>query len=105
MTSRVETDACHRCHGAGFVGPVHCNRGDEPHEWIDRMQCDVCGGGGELTPDQVMARTAGAAMRRARVDRGESLLEASKRLGMSPAQLSAIESGRRPVSAQKDKAE
>ena len=54
----------------------------------------TCGGSGYWTAQQAVAARNGSAMRQKRIERGESLLEASRRLGMSPAQLSAIEHGR-----------
>ena len=84
---------CQRCDGHGVVGPVHVNRGDQAHTW-EMIRCASCGGSGYWTPAQAVAARVGAEMRQERLARGESLLEAARRLGMSPAELSALEHGR-----------
>ena len=84
---------CPRCEGKGWIGPVHINRGDKPHEWRERIDCDFCQATGQATDDQMQAAELGKKFRERRVAREESLMEASKRLGMRPSQLSRLERG------------
>ena len=84
---------CPDCKGKGWSGPVHINRGDQPHEWRDRIECHFCKGSGAIFDDQQEAANLGKKFREKRVAREESLLEASKRLGLRPAQLSRLERG------------
>lgn len=86
---------CQRCNGLGIIGPVHINRGERPHTW-EMMRCSSCGGSGYWSAQQAVAVREGEAMRKERLERDESLREAARRLGMSPAQLSAMEQGRFP---------
>lgn len=75
----------------------HCfiNRGPDikTHsvEWRD---CLTCNGSGQVDRRRAALIEQGKEMRDARVGRRESLLEASKRMGIGPAELSAIEHGR-----------
>lgn len=84
---------CQRCNGLGIVGPVHLNRGDRPHEWR-MLKCDGCAGSGYWTAQQAVLARDGEKMRQERLAHDESLREAAKRMGISPAELSAIEQGR-----------
>ena len=84
---------CQRCNGHGMVGPAHINRGDKPHTW-EMIRCTSCGGSGYWTARQAIAARNGEEIRRRRIERGESLRDAARRLGMSPAELSAVENGR-----------
>ena len=85
---------CPRCQGRGWYGPVHINRGDQTHEWRERMQCDFCAGTGKIDDDHRDAWKLGQAFRGARCAREESLGEAAKRLGLKASELSALEMGR-----------
>lgn len=85
---------CPRCDGEGRVGPVHINRGDKPHQWIDEMTCDLCGGNGTIDAAKRKAIDLGRQLRAKRLEREESLTEAAKRLGLRPNELSAFETGR-----------
>lgn len=58
--------------------------------WID---CRTCLGKGVITREHADRIVAGSSMREQRVQRGESLREAAKRLGISAVELSAIERG------------
>ena len=86
-------DRCETCRGTGKVGPVHINRGEQPHEWVETMPCDVCKGSGEVTAEHARRIALGRIARSERLSRDESLREAAKRLGISPAELSRIERG------------
>lgn len=90
---------CPHCNGKGDIGPVHINRGDQPHEWRDSFPCTLCGGTGNVADDVIEARALGKALRDKRVANDESLLEASRRFGMSPAELSGLEHGRGGMAA------
>lgn len=84
---------CPTCDGTGKTGPVHINRGEQPHEWRESMPCLTCAGNKTIHNDKAIAMEFGRAARNKRVARGESLREASKRYGMSPAELSGLERG------------
>lgn len=60
------------------------------------MPCGVCDGSGQATPEQAHRYWEGRRMRDERIARGETLGEAAERMGLTPAQLSAIEHGRQP---------
>jgi len=90
---------CPRCEGKGWSGPVHINRGDQPHEWRERMDCDFCGATGKIDADKREAVEFGKRLRAKRVAREESLMEAAKRLGMKPSELSGLETGRGGMAA------
>lgn len=91
--------ACNRCGGAGKIGPVHVNRGDQPHVWLESMPCATCDGTGFITEDKASALALGARLKAKRVARGESILQQSKRLGLSPAELSGLERGKGGLAA------
>lgn len=90
---------CPRCEGKGWIGPVHINRGDLPHEWRERMDCDFCEATGKIDADKRTAIEMGWRLRAKRVAREESLMEAAKRLRMSPSELSGLETGRGGMAA------
>lgn len=78
---------------------AHVNYGFNPalgtceHEWKD-VTCLTCEGTGTITEEHVQRIDKGKILRQERVASGELLFNAAKRLGLSSAQLSAIESGR-----------
>lgn len=61
--------------------------------------CMMCKGAGEITADHAERIKIGKLMRDERVARGVGLLEASKALGCSPAELSGVERGDLPKSS------
>lgn len=63
---------------------------------IVTITCRVCDGAGNATAADCLRLLAGMAMRHARCLRGETTFAAAKRMGISSAQLSAIEHGKRP---------
>lgn len=87
-------ETCETCGGEGSTGPVHINRGDAPHEWRGSMPCHDCDGTGQWTAERHARWQAGQKMRAERLARGESLREAAKRMGITPAKLSVTEAGR-----------
>lgn len=90
---------CPRCHGKGWSGPVHINRGDKPHEWRERIDCDFCSATGKIDQSKREAFELGKRLREKRIAREESLMEASKRLGLKPSELSGLETGRGGMAA------
>lgn len=92
---------CPRCDGKRGA---HCfiNRGEDIRthsvEWRD---CSTCGGTGTIDRRRAALIEQGQEMRNARVARRESLMEASRRMGISPSELSAIERGRQDPSDDK----
>jgi len=90
----TDLSTCPRCEGRGWVGPVHINRGNKPHEWREKMDCDLCGTRGTIDGGQRKAIELGKQLREKRLARDESLLEAAKRLKLKPSELSALETGR-----------
>lgn len=91
---------CPKCTGTGSTGPVHINRGYDKDiggcrgEWRDSIPCYFCMGSGSVPNDTLDRIAAGKSMRSERDKRGETLKDASLRMGISAAQLSAIETGR-----------
>ena len=86
---------------SNFVCPIcegrkralaHINRGSAPHSW-EKMDCRACAGTGMISAETATAIANGRSMRERRIARDESLREAAKRLGVSPAELSRIEHG------------
>jgi DnaJ-class molecular chaperone len=86
---------CPHCSGEGG-GMAHINRGPDSSthsiEWVD---CISCKGSGEITQEHAARIVAGRKMRDARVAQRKSLMEAAAERDMSPAELSAIEMGRK----------
>jgi hypothetical protein len=93
---------CARCGGQGGAN-AFVNRGEDiskhTYEWC---KCLTCGGSGVVTDEQARRIERGQAMRDKRVADGITLMEASRRLGVGPAQLSAIERGDGPAAAYLD---
>jgi hypothetical protein len=85
---------CPRCEGKGWFGPVHINRGNKPHEWVEKMDCDMCNMRGTIDASQRKAIELGRQLRAKRIERGESLREGAIRLGLKASELSALETGR-----------
>lgn len=88
-----QTVPCQMCRGSGHIGPVHINRGEQPHEWREKMNCLDCGGAGSWDMQRWERWQIGQEHRRSRLNRDESILECSKRLGVGCAELSAYERG------------
>jgi hypothetical protein len=95
----TQNTPCPRCEGKGWVGPVHINRGDKPHEWRERMDCSLCKGTGQIDDDTRAGVEFGKRFRDMRIARGESIRECAKRLGLSTAELSGLEQGRGGMTA------
>lgn len=84
---------CPDCAGKGNVGPVHLNKGEAPHQWLEAAQCEFCKGTGRITRDLKDARDLGQKFRVMRMARDESLRDAAKRFGLNAYQLSSLERG------------
>lgn len=61
---------------------------------LQRVNCLTCSGTGEVDKEHADRLAAGKAMRAARLANDQSLRDAAKERGISPAHLSAIENGR-----------
>lgn len=93
-TSEPRQSNCKRCDGQGTLGPVHINRGEKPHEWRNEVTCWDCDGTGVWSEKRMEAWQKGRRQRAARIEKGETMIEAASRLGVSVAVLCAIEAGR-----------
>lgn len=86
---------CPHCDGEGGRD-AFINRGldiaDHSLEWV---LCQTCHGLGAIDADTWERIKAARRMRDARIASGKSLLEAAREAGISPAELSAQELGRR----------
>lgn len=80
---------CPRCHGEKVMHGFGCP-GFRPMTF----PCPDCGGAGEIPDERAGWIEAGQRMQKARVDRGVSLREEAKRLGVSAVLLSDVEHGR-----------
>lgn len=90
---------CPDCEGDGKIkGPIHVNRGDQPHEWLDEITCFRCKGEGRVSPDMLAWILRGKEARRIRIDQGVSIRQRAKAIGLSSADVSAMEHGRRDPS-------
>lgn len=85
---------CPYCNGAGGF-EAFVNRGPDirthSHEW---MRCETCVGTGKINEGRAELIALGKTWRDARVARGETLMEMSKRIGVGPAEISQREHGR-----------
>lgn len=94
-------ERCPHCGGDGGNN-AFINRGIDisthSFEWV---RCFTCDGSGKINAERADFIARGKVLRDARVLRQESLLEASRMMGINPAELSAIELGRAPAEAYK----
>jgi hypothetical protein len=89
---------CPTCNGTGNGGPVHRHKINGGGCWDRKSICPRCDGFGKVPDEMAEWIIVGNAMRKARIDRGESLGDAAQRIGISSSELSAFECGRkRPV--------
>ena len=97
-TSAKDQDriTCPDCKGEG-VSFCHQNRGADSttHRW-GYIDCMTCGGEKTITRDHLDRIREGRRLMAQRQCNGESLMDAARRQGMTPTQLSAIEHGRIP---------
>lgn len=91
---------CPDCKGTGEGGPVHVNTGYNRNTgrcdgyWKNKSDCFRCKGKGEVPDEMNEWVRQGKAMRKSRVESGELLSDAADRMGISSAELSAMECGR-----------
>lgn len=90
-----QTVPCQTCRGAGEIGPVHVNRGDQPHEWRENMTCVDCGGAGSWDMARWERWQVGRRHRQERIARDESMYECARRLGVEASDISEFEHGRK----------
>ena len=83
---------CFDCHGKGTRAAfVDAEMGG----WFDpAIKCSMCGGTGKITGQKSEWHQIGRRFYEARVARAESVRECANRLGIRPAELSAMEHGR-----------
>ena len=94
--TKPDMRACPDCEGCGRM-PALVNRGPAGCRW-ETIDCLTCNGAGTMPAlayaELLGRRLRGNELRSQRMERGESLREAAKRLGMAPERLSALEHGR-----------
>lgn len=86
---------CPECHGDRKVsGVMHVNSGAGRAEWLrfQGVQCVECDGSGEISEARAEEILAGQTRRLDRIERGLSLREEARRLGMTALELSDLES-------------
>lgn len=88
----MSTITCPHCDGKRQVY-AFLNHGPDMHA-SGFINCQACNGTGEVTQEHAARIASGEKARRERIERGESLNDAARRLGITPAQLSARERGR-----------
>ena len=87
---------CTDCKGTGILHNVHHNMGDMPHFWGD-MKCFRCNSVGVVPDEMAQWIKDGQEIRKARLLENMPLWVVAERLGMTSAELSAIENGRKPM--------
>lgn len=90
----IQYTRCPDCKGKKRVF-AHVNRGEKGCDFR-HIDCSRCKGFGAIPQEQLAWIEAGRKRRAERVARDVSLMEEAKRLGITSAQLSAIETGRVP---------
>lgn len=88
----VTAGECYACKGVGEV-TAHLNYGGSDGEW-KIINCPTFVGTCEISGEHAARIEAGRKARHARIIDGISLSEQARRLGITPAQLSAMEHGR-----------
>jgi DnaJ-class molecular chaperone len=87
---------CPHCHGKGSNPGFICFAdGEATRSRFDKaIQCSLCKGAGSISREVAAWRMIGKRHRDARVAREESILECSRKMGIRPSELSAMENGR-----------
>ncbi len=89
----MERKLCPVCGGEGRIRAIVCERGRNCRvQWLD---CSLCAGNGEVDASHLERIRSGEALRADRVRRRVSLREAAAEMGISPAELSRRENGRK----------
>jgi hypothetical protein len=92
FTINPHATPCPRCKGSGTIGAF---LDGSSGGWYDpALQCLLCKGLGAIDPQQQEWLRVGGTHRTWRVAQFESILECATRLGVTPAELSAMEHGR-----------
>jgi len=88
---------CSDCNGRrGGVGFV-CRYGkDGGRGSVEYIPCYTCNDAGTITEEHAARITVGKKLRAERIARDESVMEAAKRMGVRPSELSDVEHGRPP---------
>jgi hypothetical protein len=96
MNDFDKTFPCPTCNGKKkLMAFVDGHRADgTPFGGVQDVDCFTCRGTGEVDEQYRARLAAGKAMRDERVAKDQSLREAARERGISPAELSAIEHGR-----------
>jgi RecJ-like exonuclease len=84
---------CPHCRGRGSFD-AFVEREDGSGGYEEGIQCRTCRGAGVVSDTQKLWIDRGALCRLDRVKRGESLMQAADRLGLSPAIVSGMEQGK-----------
>lgn len=88
---------CHRCNGKGQIFGFINTGLDSSRHFSGYVNCSICLGSGQLNDEAEKWIKDGRALLERRRSLGKSLLEASQLMGISPAELSSIENGAKPV--------
>jgi hypothetical protein len=63
--------------------------------WVANSECFTCGGSGDVPEEFIYWRATGALIGKQRRMRGETMMDAAERLGISTSELSSMERGRK----------
>lgn len=85
---------CPDCAATGKISAFVDYGESRPGEFRTDIECSTCRGSGKISETIARWREAGTAHRDARVARRESIMACANRLGLNPAELSAMERGR-----------
>lgn len=84
---------CPHCDGFG-ANAAFIRHANGEGSYDPALRCDLCSGTGTVSRQTINWLSVGRTHRDARVGRGESVMECARRLGLTPAALSAMEHGR-----------
>ena len=90
----MSTITCPHCDGKRQVYAFLNHGPDYRTHTSGYVQCSTCQGMGAITTEHAERIKTGKRVQAERIERGESLNDAARRLGISPAELSARERGR-----------
>lgn len=85
---------CARCKGTGDGGPAFVHYADGVCRHEEKTRCSDCRGTGEVSDEYPRRLQAGEQFRTRRQWLDLSLREAARRVGATPAEVSAVEHGR-----------
>lgn len=91
----AEKTKCPECKGlSSIIRPVFVDYSDGTGNIRHISKCSTCGGVGSVLTDVLTWLKRGPELRKARIDAGLTLRQASQLLGMRAAELSQFEQGR-----------